>query len=101
MCGWKPPGSGLHEADKRVKDNLSALLEEPGLADFSKIMPKVRRERESWGNIGLKLSSASGRRKSSSHQAKPETSDAMIGMADMSRKVIYLIKRLSICTATR
>jgi len=47
MCGWKPPGSG-YEADKRVKDNLSALLEEPGLADFSKIMPKVRRERESW-----------------------------------------------------
>jgi len=30
-----------YEADKRVKDNLSALLEEePGLADFSKIMPR-------------------------------------------------------------
>jgi len=36
MCGWKPHPEVAYD-DKRVKDNLSALLEEePGLADFSK-----------------------------------------------------------------
>jgi len=54
---WMEAHRKSYESDKRVQDNLGALLEdEPGLADFSKITSKkVKRElAESWS--GLRLS---------------------------------------------
>jgi len=89
MCGWKP--TEAYEADKRVKDNLSALLEEePGLADFQKYAEKVRRERESWAEHWAEIIERKrAEEKLIPIKAVESTSDA-ISMADMSRKVIYL-----------
>jgi len=50
----------------------------------------VRRERESWAEHWAKLSSASGRRKLIPISKAVESTSDAIGMADMSRKVIYL-----------
>ena len=82
----------VYAADKRVKDNLDALLEEePGFTDFfHNYTEKVRQEQKSWGQQQAQIVE----RKQTEEklirvtQAVESTSDA-ISMTDMSGSSIY------------